>query len=286
MRNAIVRWLGRLVRRKPAAHAADTVIGAARPGALLAAAGGTDRGKVRENNEDDFLCDAERQLFIVADGMGGHAAGDRASKVAVSVLSDTLSAERLERALSGGPTDTEALLREGLQRANDAIIALTRDHEEWQGMGSTAVIAILHDATLYVSNLGDSRAYLVRGGQAQPLTRDHSVAAVLMEQGQLGANEARSHPLRNQLTASLGLGGEVTPAFAVAQVQPEDRVVLCSDGVWDRMPDSGIARTAALHTDPGAAVTELISAANAAGGQDNVTAIVVILGPAEETADA
>jgi protein phosphatase len=162
---------------------------------------------------------------------------------------------------------------------------------------------VLDGARLHVSNLGDSRAYAIRGrdrpedpphgrraggtptggDDIKLLTKDHSVAAALMDQGQLTPEQARMHPLRNHLTASLGIPQPVTPAYVSVAVQPGDRIVLCSDGLWDMLSDAEIADLSIAHSDPREAVKALISAANAAGGLDNITVIVVAVG-AEETA--
>jgi len=261
-----------------------------RPPALPAdapwAAGGSDRGRLRENNEDAFLCDPGRGLFTVADGMGGHMSGEQASAVGVHTLGEFLTSERIEQVSRGEGGDMQGLLAEGLQRAHAAVVDLAAEHPDWGRIGSTVVVAILTDGVLHVANLGDSRAYLVRGGELQVLTRDHSIAAALLEQGQLSAEEARDHPLRNQLTGFLGMPKPIAPAYVTAAVQSGDRIVLCSDGLWDMLPDDEIARLALRNADPRDAVEELINAANAAGGLDNITAIVAAVKGWAEQADA
>ena len=277
------------------------------------AAGGSDRGRSRPNNEDALLCACERHLFIVCDGMGGHAAGEVASREAIKALDEVLAAERLAQALGEGEESTKGFLREALQQANDRVVALGQENPSWSGMASTAVIAVLNGNRLHVSNLGDSRAYAVPGphrleacpepfGFAQGklrrrdgaptsgddirlLTTDHSVAAALMQQGRLTREQARLHPLRNHLTASLGVPQAVAPAYASVEVNSGDRIVLCSDGLWDMLTDAEIAQMATAYRDPHEAVKALISAANAAGGLDNITVIVVIVGAEEAIAE-
>jgi len=211
-------------------------------------------------------------LFVVADGMGGMAAGEQASREVVRVLQEVLTLERIRQMEEGGG---EALLREALQQANDTLLAVAQQHPEWRGMGSTAVVALLQGDTLHVANLGDSRAYLVRRGQLRMLSRDHSVIAELVERGMVLEEEAGSLNLRNQLTASLGGEEWVAPAYTAVTVQPGDRIVLCSDGLWDLVPDREIARLTWGHPDPQEAVQSLIDAANLAGGLDNITVIVI-----------
>ena len=241
------------------------------------AMGCTDRGKVRDNNEDDFLCAPERRLFIVCDGMGGHAAGEVASREAIDVLDAVLTPEALEQALTGDGDGIEALLSEGLRRANERVFTLGSENPAWSGMASAAVICLLDRTAVHLANVGDCRAYRLRGEDVQLLTTDHSVAAALVIQGKLTAEEARSHPLRNHLTASLGLPQPSDPACSSLDVQPEDRFVICSDGLWDMLPDATIAHLAISHP-PEEAVKALIRAANDAGGADNITVIVVHVG--------
>jgi protein phosphatase len=240
------------------------------------AAGASDRGLVRANNEDDFLFAPERGLFIVCDGMGGHSAGEIASSRAIHRLDELLSAEALAKACAS-PADIEDWLRQILQQANDEVLALGQGNEAWENMATTVVVGIVRDGALHAANLGDSRAYLIRNGQAQPLTRDHSVAAALVAQGQLEPERARAHPLRNQLTASLGLKQPVAPFHTRVPLQQQDRLVFCSDGLWDMLPDSEIARIASSPAPPAEVARELIRAANQAGGADNITVIVLIM---------
>lgn len=240
------------------------------------AAAASDRGKLRANNEDSFLCDPERGLFIICDGMGGHSAGEVASARAIRFLDEMLTAEALEQAFSDGRGLAD-WLRQVLQQVNDAVLALGQGNEGRESMATTVVMGVVRDRTLHVVNLGDSRVYLIRDGQAVVLTKDHSVAAALAEQGQLEPERARAHPLRNQLTASLGLRQPVAPFHRAGVLQPADRVLFCSDGLWDMLSDREIARIAVDHSDPAAAARALIQAANEAGGADNITVIVLMV---------
>ncbi len=266
----------RLLETGPGAATATAVPTEVRTQGCAWAAGGSDRGRHRPNNEDDLLCSCERHLFIVCDGMGGHAAGEVASREAIKALDELLRAERLGQALAAGEESTKGLLHEALQQANDRVVSLGQENPSWSGMASTAVIAVLDGRRLSVANLGDSRAYLVRDDDIRLLTKDHSVAAALMEQGQITPEQVRLHPLRNHLTLSLGIPQAVAPAYSSVEVNSGDRIVLCSDGLWDMLTDAEIAQMATARSDPHETAKTLISAANAAGGLDNITVIVVI----------
>jgi serine/threonine protein phosphatase PrpC len=162
-----------------------------------------------------------------------------------------------------------------LTDADAALRTVTTAQPELQGMGSTAVIAVLRDSALHVANVGDSRAYLVRAGQAKLLSRDHSVAALLAERGEISPEEARKHPLRNQLRECLGGHRPPRPDYVCAPLWPGDRVVLCSDGLWDMVPDQQTAAMVAEGADPLEVARALVAAANASGGRDNITVIVL-----------
>jgi serine/threonine protein phosphatase PrpC len=239
------------------------------------AAGGSEIGQERADNEDAWFCDPVRGLFIVADGMGGHAAGEEASAAAIQALSTALSQARLRQAVAAGAEAMQGLLHAALTAANAAILQLEAAHPEWVGMGTTAVIAVRADADLYVANVGDSRAYLLRGGRATPLTCDHSVAAMLVNSGTIAPDELRLHPMRNQLTMVLGSTDPLLPAFTVQSLRPGDRVVLCSDGLWDMLDDDTILQIVQFSATPCEAAYALISAADDAGGLDNITVIVM-----------
>jgi protein phosphatase len=214
--------------------------------------------------------------------MGGHAAGEQASAAAIQVFDEVLSAPRIRNALEAAEGGMQDLLAEALQQANNSIRDFGKERLHLAGMGSTAVIGVLGEGIFHVANIGDSRAYLARGEGAQILTKDHSVAAAMCEQGQLTAEEARHHPLRNHLTASLGSTRPVRPHYQATPVLPGDRIVLCSDGLWDMLPDAQIASLALAAPTPQAAVRALLQAANDAGGLDNITVIAVAIPASNE----
>ena len=232
----------------------------------------TDIGRKRANNEDKFFCDAHERIFIVADGMGGHAAGEQASAIVIESLQRELAGTLASSSDSGS---LAGVLQGALTEANRDVIAQSASNIEWHGMGSTAVVALFKNSTLHVANVGDSRAYLISGGRYQIVSRDHSVAAMLCEQGHISGDEIRVHPRRNQLTMCLGGESEVSPEYYSCPVQRNDRILLCSDGLWEMLTDREIVRLVSSHPVPQEAVAALINAANEAGGKDNITAIVI-----------
>jgi len=239
------------------------------------AAGGTDIGQTRADNEDALLCDSDLGLFVVADGMGGHAAGEQASAAAIRTLRRELTDERLRPALAEGEKAVFTLVYTALNAANAAILQLEADHPEWSGLGTTAVLAILHRDTAYIVNVGDSRAYLLRGMRGHLLTRDHTMAALLVEEQGLSAQEVREHPLRNKLTMILGSREPLEPDFSVCTLRSGDRLLLCTDGLWEALEDDDLAQIVYYSATPKEAVYALIASADTAGGEDNITTIVV-----------
>lgn len=239
------------------------------------AAGGTDIGQTRADNEDALLCDPTLRLFVVADGMGGHAAGEQASAAVIRTLRAELCAEHLRPALDDGDDAVCALIQQALNTANATILRIEEDHPEWKGLGTTVVLAVLHGSRAYVANIGDSRAYLVHGMSGRVLTQDHTVVAMLAETQGLTPREVREHPLRNKLTMIVGAREELEPAFAICDLQRGDRLVLCTDGLWEVLEDDEIAQIVYFSATPREAVYSLIASADTEGGEDNITAIVI-----------
>lgn len=231
-------------------------------------------GRVRHVNEDSLLSlDA---VAAVADGMGGHAAGDVASALAIQALS---AGARPGRA-------TQAAIREGIAAANQAILDEVTAHPERAGMGTTitgiALVEYAGSPHWMVFNVGDSRVYRIADGRAVQLTVDHSEVAELLALGRITAAEAVDHPLRNVVTRSLGTApAPDVDSWIFPPEEGGDRFVVCSDGLFNELDDATIARLA--HTEPvGAAASALVEAAVAAGGRDNVTVVVVAHRPAED----
>jgi protein phosphatase len=237
----------------------------------------TDAGTVRKNNEDNYLCDLKRRLFVVCDGMGGHLGGERASALAIEVVDRTLTQEAIDATLSQGEEAVKAMLLETLMEAHRAILKEAEENIDLRKMGSTATIALIGYHNLYLVHVGDSRLYLVRDGVAQVLSRDHSLAATLLEWGNIQPEELRKHPLRGKLVHYLGSPDVLEPHLIAEPICPEDRLLLCSDGIWEVLEDEAIAN---LIQETGTA-TELaksiVQCAIEAKTSDNVTSIVILV---------
>lgn len=222
----------------------------------------TDPGVVRSVNEDSFV--AQDGLYAVADGMGGHVSGEVASEVAVE-------------ALQAG--DYEGLI-EGVRLANRAVWQRARDDASLRGMGTTmCAIALIEDAegneVLQVANVGDSRAYRFRQGELEQLTEDHSLVEELVREGRITPEEAKVHPQRNIVTRVLGVEPDVNVDCKIVDPYAGDRYLICSDGLFNEVPESEIARVLRHERDPEAASNDLVRMAREAGGRDNITVVLV-----------
>jgi len=242
----------------------------------------TDVGPVREQNADSLLVDVDNSMFIIADGMGGHAAGEVASAMAVEIIHDILLGDhdpeetRLVRDIDIADSADE--LRERLRYAmNQASISIRREslaRPETREMGTTAVVMVIDGAQAHFAHVGDSRAYLFRRGRLTRLTRDHTVVQQEIDAGRLTPELARVMPTKHILTQSVGFHGPVEPDTATRLVEPGDIYVLCSDGLTDPLDDAAINGILAAH--PADELAEaLVEAALAAEGEDNVTVLVV-----------
>lgn len=232
----------------------------------------TDTGVVREENEDaygHFSPPGEsEQLFVVADGMGGHVRGREASTTTVAMLKEGFFGER-----GGSVLDR---LRRAFHRANSRVYVSSEAGEETDQMGTTATALALVEGTAYIAHVGDSRAYRYRRGEGQQLTRDHTVVRELRRRGTITAEEARTHPRRGMLTRAVGVGPSIQVDLTeVGALESEDRFLLCTDGL-EELPEDTV-RTVVLNNSPQAACEELVERANKRGGRDNATALVVHL---------
>jgi len=235
----------------------------------------SDTGRVRQNNEDAVLHDAALGLALLADGMGGYNAGEIASGIAVRTAHAAFGLWRQAR--SGTPTMRE--LRRVLQRcvadANFSIVEAARGRPEYQGMGTTLVLAVLLERRLLVGHVGDSRCYRLRGGQLRQLTHDHSVLQEQLDAGRIRRQDAAAAAYRNLVTRALGVETEVRLELSDHAVEPGDRYLLCSDGLSDMLDDDAIGRLLAPDLPMGGSAEALVRAANAAGGRDNVSVVLV-----------
>jgi protein phosphatase len=228
-------------------------------------AGDSHVGKVRSVNEDAFLL--APPLFAVADGLGGHQAGEVASSIAIDTL--------LEAAPRSG--DLKALGR-AVRQANSAVIHAATSGRGRSGMGTTLTAAMVEGTRLTVAHVGDSRAYLLHLGTLEQLTQDHSMVADLVRQGRITAEESRSHPNRSVITRALGSDPNMLADTFEAEAAPGDRLLLTTDGLTSMVRDEDIEHVLATAPTPSAAVRELIDRSLEAGGQDNITVVVVDIG--------
>jgi protein phosphatase len=234
--------------------------------AIVDAAAFTSTGQVRRSNEDSYLLRAP--LFVVADGMGGARAGETASRICIETF-DAVD-------LAGGAAVD--VLRRTIETSNARIFAHSTSDPTTAGMGTTVTAAVLEGDSLALGHVGDSRAYLLRGGALQQVTDDHSLVGELVRRGALTPAEAAVHPQRSVITRVLGTEGTVQVDTATIEVREDDVVLLCSDGLSGMVADPQIERILATVTPLASAVRELVRAANAAGGEDNITAVALRIG--------
>ena len=235
--------------------------------AAIETASNTDVGRVRSVNQDqcaEYQVSAGARLLVLADGMGGHAGGEHASRIAVETIGEVFQNDY---------GDAEATLRRAFDAANEAILREARDRSELHGMGTTAVALLISSDGAWTANVGDSRAYRVRDREIDLLTADHSVVFEEVRSGRLTPLEARTHPLRNRLLRCLGLQSGVAVDVECVGIESGDRFLLCSDGLWGEVEDAELC-TVLNAERPDEAVRILIERANENGGEDNITAQV------------
>ncbi len=246
---------------------------------IARAAAASSVGRVRLVNEDSLLVSAA--IFAVADGLGGHAAGDVASGIAVAELAELDAAARADVARVLTPD----VLVEAIHRINGRIVAEAHDDPARLGMGTTvtglAMATVNEQPAWIVFNVGDSRVYRFAEERLTQLTVDHSEVAELVALGEITPEQARSHPRRNIITRSLGTEAPTVPDVWVHQAVGGERFVVCSDGLTGEVTDSGIAAVLSSVPDPQSAADQLVAAAEQAGGHDNITVIVVDVDTAE-----
>ncbi|HUP02908.1 MAG TPA: protein phosphatase 2C domain-containing protein [Bryobacteraceae bacterium] len=238
-------------------------------------AAASDPGMVRRNNEDAYYADPDRGIFLVVDGIGGQAAGEKAAEIAV---------QRVRARLERQTGTVEQRIREAITVANNAIFEAARTNPEWEGMACVLTLAVFENGDAVVGHVGDSRLYQIRRGEIRKVTHDHSPVGEREENGELTELEAMTHPRRNEVFRDVGSEAHEPgdPDFIELQrvpFQADSAVLLCSDGLSDLVPSPTIRRAVETHAgDPESAVRELIAAANTAGGKDNVT-VVLVEGP-------
>ena len=230
--------------------------------------GKTDKGLVRKENEDAFCIEKDLGLLAIADGMGGHASGEVASKMAIEILKDSLKKE-------GEPLPDR--LNSGVKLANKSIYDASRSQSRLNGMGTTLTALQLNGNRLSIAHVGDSRAYLFRGGVIEQITDDHTIVSEQVARGMMTREEAARSDMRNILSRALGIAPEVDVDIEELTVSEGDQLVLCSDGLSELISDDEILSEVQTSNRPEIVCDELVNLAIQRGGEDNITVIVAYL---------
>lgn len=264
----------------------------------------TDRGRRRAENQDKVLCytlagaSASAGLYAVADGMGGQNAGEIASQIAIDTIREELG-RFLDRTVGGKPAGGSEVVTgrlperveavadvppnlslvgifgRAIQHCNQRVREHGQQNPDSSGLGSTLTIAMVTGDLALIGNIGDSRTYILRDGAIRSLTQDHSLVGSLVRQGLIAVDDVYSHPHRNLIYNALGTHPEANADIAVQRLQAGDVLLLCSDGLWEMVRDEDIRAVMESLPDPEAAAVTLVNAANAAGGVDNVSVVIV-----------
>lgn len=254
------------------------------PGRPWLFGGGSDVGRERAHNEDAILVDGERKLVVLADGMGGYQAGEVASQLAVDVVRDDSSHLDISEADLGridpdtGISVAMRQLRGAIEKANNRICSVARGREELNGMGTTIVAARFYDGRVGVAHVGDSRCYRMREHTLEQLTRDHSYVQDQLEKGLISEEDAKHSPQKNLITRALGIDAIAEADVQEFRTRPGDIYLLCSDGLSDLVDDDSLQTALSTDKPPADHIKFLIDAANANGGRDNISVIIVRVG--------
>lgn len=230
----------------------------------------TDTGVVRTANQDNYFVDDKLgRFFIVADGMGGHAGGEQASRIATEIIYAYLQ-ENWD-----SPVESDVLLKEAVNKANQGIIQDQQNHPERGDMGTTVVVLIFRDEQPLCAHVGDSRLYRLRGSHLEQITDDHTWVGIALKKGEIDAEQAKFHPWRHVLSQCLGREDLQHIEIQKFEVQAGDRLLICSDGLTEEVTDGQIETALTNLQSCQATAQELIDAAKAAGGSDNITIVIV-----------
>ncbi|WP_024545945.1 Stp1/IreP family PP2C-type Ser/Thr phosphatase [Picosynechococcus sp. NKBG15041c] len=231
--------------------------------------GHTDPGLVRSANQDSHYCDPEGRFFIVADGMGGHAGGEEASRIAVESIKQYLEATW------GNAESAEKTLETAISKANEAILADQLENPARQDMGTTVVLVLFHGDQAWRAHVGDSRLYSFHGDALIQVTGDHTWVSQAVQSGDITAEQAKAHPWRHVLSQCLGRKDLSLIDISPLDIKPGDRLLLCSDGLTEEVDDSEIQFILSANDDLDQAATNLVETAKDNGGSDNVTVVLV-----------
>jgi len=235
--------------------------------------GATDIGKRRSRNEDEYYLSPDCKLWIVADGMGGHAAGDIASALTIRAIAESMDPSG-PNTFSGAEAAISDRLVEAFNAAQNRVSDHSLSEPECIGMGSTVIAGFVDGEDLYVCHVGDVRGYHFSEGRLTRLTNDHSLVWELVTSGQLTPDQARLHPQRSKVTQAIGMLAGIAPEVTSRMLKPRDRVLLCSDGLWEALPEPDIGEIVGADGPVMESLSRLVDKANATSGQDNITAVL------------
>jgi len=240
----------------------------------ITSCGITDVGLKRGHNEDNYLINEELNLFVVADGMGGHAGGEYASAIAVNTVEEIVSSMAVGAEDGTDPTElTRQKLSHAIRLSGRRIFEKAREQTEFHGMGTTVVVVLVENGNAFVAHVGDSRVYLLRDGAIEQVTEDHSLIAEKIRHGLITPEEAKSHRMRNVITRSLGYQEDVEVDLTVRAIRRGDQYLLCSDGLSGHVDDEEMANLM-LANSPQNAARKLVILACDRGGDDNITTVI------------
>jgi len=241
----------------------------------LSATGKTDQGLLRSNNEDNFYLDEKLGLLVVADGMGGHASGETASKLAVNVIRDYFQGpQKMTGDYNHSYSEFTNKLNSAIRLANLAVFEAAQSSPQLKGMGTTIAAVLLMGNRLSIAHIGDSRVYLVRAGNIEQLTDDHSIVNEQVKRDLITKEEAAKSEMKNILTKALGISADTEADLDELTMFEGDILLLCSDGLNIMMTDEAILEIISFAENPVAACDSLINAANEKGGKDNITVVI------------
>lgn len=233
----------------------------------------TDKGLRRSNNEDAFFVMKNDKVFIVADGVGGNNSGEIASRTTVSSIAEYIESNPIVD--SDRDEDIERYFLNCIRKVNLAIIELSKKVPENNGMATTVVLAYIHKDILYIMNIGDSRAYVLRNRKLNLITEDHTYVNTLVKAGLITPQEAEHHEKKNMITRAVGADDIVEPDFFSVKLEAEDQVLLCTDGLYNEVSENKITEVLLNSDSQSDACKQLITIANVQGGHDNITLVVI-----------
>lgn len=235
----------------------------------------TDVGRIRDINQDSFYCsDIEGlPLYVVADGMGGHNAGEVASYIAIESVKEVF--HKNKELLLAKEIEIPQFINDALNTANERILEKSNKEERYNGMGTTITLAFIQDDEIFIGHIGDSRAYLLSNGELIQLTQDHSLVAELLRKGSISEEEAMNHPQKNIITRALGTDENVKIDILSRKIKKEDILLLCTDGLTNMVSENKIKEIIIESKDLQTASNILINTANELGGLDNTTVMLI-----------